>query len=367
MKFRSCFFLFIFFLHETPILSLNNPKDIYTEFKIIKGVNIGNWLEGQNSNVIPNISKMSFGVEDVDSIAMYGFDHIRLPISERMILKEKNEINSEVMMLVHKILRQCEKRKLKVIFDLHGVNYHDECFLDRVSEREKYNLLRIWRVLLNELEQYPVEMLAYELLNKPNMKTDDQWNNISNALIKYIRKRNTRRVIILGSNNNTVDKIDKLEIPRGDPNIIISFHFYEPSLLTKYRAAYAAFGRIKFKEKLVYPGFLVSDSNYYYLNNNDRKIVEPYRNYYNRNTIKSRLKKAVAYSKNNGAKLYLSEFGCLPNNGVETQNAWIKDIVSVCRELNIAYCLWEYNSGFGFIDRKTKKIRNSQMLDILTK
>ena len=165
-------------------------------------------------------------------------------------------------------------------------------------------------------------MLAYELLNKPNMKTDDQWNNISNALIKYIRKRNTRRVIILGSNNNTVDKIDKLEIPRGDPNIIISFHFYEPSLLTKYRAAYAAFGRIKFKEKLVYPGFLVSDSNYYYLNNNDRKIVEPYRNYYNRNTIKSRLKKAVAYSKNNGAKLYLSEFGCLPNNGVETQNAW---------------------------------------------
>ena len=348
-----CFFL---------LLLSNNSSAKDVSFHITKGVSIGTWLTDNNAK-IDDACKI-FDVGDVDSLAKYGFDHIRIPVSESILFHNDGLLNRSVWALVHKIIRRCRANSIRVVFDLHKVNNYYIDNWDGVT-KESQNLIRIWTTILNELEKYPEEILAYELLNKANSKDHQRWNAVSNLLIKYIRSRNKKRIIVIGSNgNNKVDNIKYLETPLNDSNIIICFHFYEPSLLTKYKAVYTQFGKIRFKEALNYPGNLVTNSNYDRLTDKEKKIVAPYRRAYDRNYIKARFSSAVKYAKNHNVKLYLSEFGCLPNNGGKTRLAWLTDVISVCKEYKIPFCLWDYNSGFGFVDRKTGKI-DREMLRVV--
>lgn len=340
-----------------------------TNFKIKKGVNIGNWLS--SSKLRGEERAKIFTTDDIDKLASYGFDHLRLPVSEDQMFTKEGEIDKEAMSLAHTIIRQCRKKHMRIIFDLHITrSHHFSVGENRLwsSKESQDSLVRMWKLFMKELEKYPEDFLAYELLNEPVAPKNEQWNDLSELLIKTIRSVNKRRVIVLGSNKwQAPPFIEKLELPQGDKNIILSFHFYEPTLLTHYGAKWhRRFGKLKMKNTMDYPGLLVNDDNYNSLSEEEKKLVEPYRKVFDLEFMRKRWEPAIKFAKKKGLKLYLGEFGCLPYNSNETRLRWLKDVVSLCKEYNIAYCLWEYNNVFGFAERGTGIIKNQEMLRILT-
>ena len=343
-------------------------KTIKTKFDIRKGVNIGNWLEDRNisEEQLPYL----FTLKDVDKLSSYGFDHVRLPISEMVITNQDGSIKGNIVRLIHRTIKQCKKNKIKVILDLHRVkaNFYKENEESALINKGSLAIETIWQILMKEFEKYPENLLAYEILNEPVTPNDDQWNKIAGSIMKSIRERNQKRVIILGSNRlNDVGRIANLSIPLDDPNIILSFHYYEPFLLTHYGASWTGLRNLKYSTKLNYPGILINDSCYNNLDENDKQIIAPYRTKYDKSYIRKNWMTAIEFARFNSLRLYLGEFGCLPNCGERARLSWIKDVVSLCKEYNIAYSLWEYNSGFGFVNRKTGEIVNQQLLDIVVK
>ena len=358
------------------VLTLNscgrqNVIEKPTSFEICKGVNLGNWVS--ESPLRGERRAKVFTMDDIDKLASYGFDHLRLPVDEDHLFNESGRADEETLSLIHETITRCKKNGMRIILDIHSIKSHtfkssrinENTLWD--SEDEQDHFVKIWQLLMDEFEKYSEHLVAYELLNEPTANNDEQWNHVANMLIKIIRSVNKERVIILGSNRwNSVGRIENLDIPSDDPNIILSFHFYEPLLLTHYEASFNKFANLKMPQKLKYPGILFSDSVYNRLSAKDQELVKPYRRDYNKHYFLKQWKPAIDFAARKGLKLYLGEFGCLPAAGEKTRLAWLNDVVSLCQEYNIAYSLWEYNNVFGFAERGTGKVKNHEMLKILT-
>lgn len=350
----------------TSCSSVDKP----TEFEFQKGVNIGNWLS--QSDIMDERRLQIFTEQDIELLADNGFDHIRLPVDEVQLFNEDMTLNESTVQILHHTINACLKHDLKVIFDLHILRAHH--FLDEhaalwSSPAEQDKLVEMWKVIQGLLRQYPVTDVAYELLNEAVAPTDEQWANLMLRIVEMIRQTEKERVIVLGANmQNTASHVKNIKVPKGDKNIILSFHFYEPLLLTHYQASWTPLRILHFDGSMQYPGQLIPDEVYNKLSGEEKAVVEPYHHSYNREWILQLWSEAIAYAKAKGLKLYLGEFGCLVNCGEHLRLAWLKDVVDLARQNDIPYSLWEYNGQFGFANRwKKGEITNQALMDVLIK
>jgi endoglucanase len=78
--------------------------------------------------------------------------------------------------------------------------------------------------------------LAFELLTEIVLLDSLSWNQLAQQIITRIRGIESERVIIVGGNNyNAVNEVNNLRI-NPDPNILYTFHFYEPMVITHQKA-----------------------------------------------------------------------------------------------------------------------------------
>ena len=234
---------------------------------------------------------------------------------------------------------------------------------------EQDKLVEMWKVIQSLLRQYPVTDVAYELLNEAVAPTDEQWANLMLRIVEMIRQTEKDRVIVLGANmQNNVAHVKNIKVPEGDKNIILSFHFYEPLLITHYQASWTPLRILNFDGPMEYPGQLIPDEVYNKLSDEEKAVVKPYHYSYNQEWMRQTWSDAIAYAKSKGLTLYLGEFGCMVNCGENIRLAWLKDVVDLARQNNIPYALWEYSAQFGFADRWNKgKITNQALMDVLVK
>lgn len=335
-----------------------------TNFDIKQGVNIGCWLS--QSHIVDERREQIFTEQDIDLLVNAGFDHIRLPVDEVQLFNEDMSLNEETLRILHNTIDNCLEKGLKVIFDLHIIRSHH--FLDNHAAlwsdpAEQDKLVDMWRVIQNQLSHYPVTEVAYELLNEAVAPDDEQWAALMLRIVKVIRQSEKDRIIVLGANQqNHAAHVKNILVPEGDPNIMLSFHFYEPLLITHYQAMWTPLRILNFNGSMCYPGQLIPDEVYAGLSDEEKKVVEPYNQSYDKEWIRSYWSEAIEYSKQKGLKLYLGEFGCLANCGEEVRLAWLSDVVDLARELGIAYSFWEYNKEFGFADRWEKGVITNEAL-----
>ena len=80
-------------------------------------------------------------------------------------------------------------------------------------------------------------------------------------------------MLVIGSNMwQGVGTFPFLKVPEGDKHIMLSFHFYEPFLLTHYRAGWTDLAN--FGGNVHYPGMLVSKEEMAGLAEADRKLLQ---------------------------------------------------------------------------------------------
>ncbi len=335
-----------------------------TKFEIEKGVNIAHWLS--QSQKRGEERKNYFQKEEVKYLSSLGYDHLRLPVDEEQLFATDGTLDQETLSLVHNFILWCKEYNLRVVFDLHILRSHHfgndvRPLWKEESEQDKF--VTMWLAINKELQHYPEDLLAFELLNEPVAPDNSDWSGLAARTIKALREVAPQRMIIVGSNSfNSVTTVDKLEIPQGDTNLILSFHYYEPYALTHYQAHWSPFKTLD--AKLYYPGQLISKQEYEKLTDEEKEIMAPYNRVYNRETIAAEVSKAQSFADSLNVKLYCGEFGCLPHVSDESRYAWYRDMISIFNEYNIAYTSWEYKEIFGFCNRDGS-LKDNQLLNIL--
>ncbi len=199
-------------------------------------------------------------------------------------------------------------------------------------------------------------------MNEPVADDPEDWNKLFEKAVVIIRKAEPNRKIVIGSNRwQSPDTFDKLRIPETDKNIILSFHMYEPFLLTHHEASWT--GIKDYKGPVNYPGVIVKEEDIKNLPDTLQNEILKNKNFYNKDTIAAHFAKPIAMAKQYNLPLYCGEWGCLTTVPDSARFQWFRDVKSVLEENNIAWATWEYKSDFGIINKKGQE--EKELIQIL--
>ncbi|MEO7975949.1 cellulase family glycosylhydrolase [Flavobacterium sp.] len=243
---------------------------------------------------------------DIDSLAAWGFNSIRLPMHYNLytpaIEEEKNgEITwiNEGFTMTDNVLKWCEENKIYLILDLHaapGGQGNDAAISDYdttkpslwESKANQKKMVALWKKLAARYKDNPW-IGAYDIINEPNWNfngtnkngCDENSNGplreLMIAVTKAIREVDKNHLIFIEGNcwGNNYNGI----FPLWDENMALSFH-----------------------------------------------------KYWNYNTTAS-IQKMLDYRTQYNVPLWLGESG-------ENSNVWFKDAISLVEKNNIGWAFW---------------------------
>jgi endoglucanase len=323
------------------------------KFTIHRGLNTSHWLSQSDLRGLEREQYMQ--ERDFRKIAEMGYDHVRIPIDEEQMWDEKGNKNEDAFQLLHNAIKWSFENNLRVIVDLHILRSHHfnsdsiRLWTDPEAQHQFWNF---WEQLSEELKQYPIDKLAYELLNEAVADNPEDWNNLIAEGIKTIRINEPTRTIIVGSNRwQEVYSFPELKIPEKDTNIILSFHFYEPFIITHYKTWWNPL--YPYDGNLNYPGYTVDTTEYANWDGEVLNILKEQNGYYSRAVFHEKINIAVETAKKYNLPLYCGEFGCYPSTPLILRQLVYKDLISVFKENNIAWCHWNYKNDFPVVDAET--------------
>lgn len=333
------------------------------DFAIRRGTNISHWLS-QSSRRGEERAKF-FTEKDVEYIASLGFDHIRLPVDEEQLWDEAGSKEPEAFALLHSAIDWARKKNLRVIVDLHILRSHHFNAAEKplwTDPKAQEKFISLWRDLSAELSKYPLALVAYELMNEPVADDPEDWNKLVDKAVRAIRRTEPHRKIVIGSNKwQSVGTFDQLRIPEGDRDIILSFHFYTPMLITHYRASWTSVG--KYQGSVNYPGQLVDPSEIEKLEPEIAGIVKNNNGVWDREKLEAQLAKPLALAKKLDLPLYCGEWGAISGAPQEARLQWYRDMRANLEKRGIAWATWDYKGGFGILGRGGRP--NEDMIQIL--
>ncbi len=323
-------------------------------FAIQRGTNISHWLS-QDFGWAPR--EKWFTEKDVRFIAEQGFDHIRLPVDEKELwTKDGQPIESEFKRLVTAI-EWSRQAGLRVIVDLHTLNSHHFNAANEglkitlwTDAKEQEHLRQLWRDLSTRLRHFPVDLVAYEILNEPVADNPEDWNKLVAKCYTMLRALEPNRVMVFGANRwQMPENLPFLKVPAGDKNIILSFHTYAPLLFTHYKADWVP--TKVYTGPVNYPGPIVDAATFANLTANyDESLKNQIGNAaadWGPARLRQECEPAIRRAKELGLQLYCGEFGCLPTVPRVARLAYYRDLIALFDAEGIAYANWEYKGDFG--------------------
>jgi endoglucanase len=285
----SCFFLFLFFCVVTAsaqgFLKADATHIVDESGKeiILRGIGLGGWMlqepymlqlggfAGTQQEIKARLNDL-IGQErtdsfyaawlandvrksDVDSLAAWGFNSIRLPMHYNLFTlpvdKEpeagKNTWLEKGFVLTDSLLQWCKSNKIYLILDLHAApngQGNDRAISDRdtskpslwQSEAAQQKTIALWRKLAERYANEPW-IGGYDLINEPNWgftNTSDK-NGLAEQqngplkklymeLTRTIREMDKKHMLIIEGNGwgNNYNGI----FPLWDGNMVVSFHKY---------------------------------------------------------------------------------------------------------------------------------------------
>ena len=319
-------------------------------FTVQRGINISHWLS--QSGARGPFREHFFTEKDVAYIASEGFDHVRIPVDEEQLFLADGSKDTVAFALLHNALSWCRQYNLRAIVDLHILRSHNFNAAEKplfTDERAQELFFECWRKISSELKDYSNGWVAYELMNEPVADDPEQWNRLVVRCVDEIRKLEPERMLVIGSNRwQSFDTVKDLYIPEGDKNILISFHYYHPFLLTHYQASWVA--EREYTGGVHYPGPVVLRED---LAAVSPEIASRYSSWasqvYDKKAFARDFQEVLDVAQKYGVSVYCGEYGCINSSPVPDRLRWWRDINEVFDELGIARAVWDYKGSFGIL------------------
>ena len=347
--------------------------DGVNNFRIKRGTNLSHWLS-QNNEDRGEARRQHIQEDDFARLDSLGFDFVRIPIDEVQFWDEEGNKLPEAWDLLTFALDMCGKYHLRAIVDLHiirshyfnAVNEEDQAANTLfTSEKSQQDLINLWYQLSDALKGYSNDSVAYEFMNEPVAEDHEQWNQLIAKVHKALREREPQRTLVIGSNMwQSFGTIKYLKVPEGDKNIVLSFHYYNPMILTHYGAWWTPIG--KYTGKVNYPGVLVSKEDYDAAPEAIKPDLKPYtEQVWDINMIRAQFKDAIEAAKKYDLQLFCGEWGVYEPVDRELAYNWYRDMLTVFDEFNIAWTTWCYDADFGFWDQQRHTYKDRPLVELL--
>jgi len=255
-----------------------------------------------------------------------GFDFVRVNLHAFRHMDAKNQLTPAFFERLDWIVKNATAAGLSVILDEHDFN---ACANDVETCRTR--LSAFWTQVAPRYQDAPPTVL-FELLNEPHAKLDaDTWNALFPEILAIVRQTNpTRRIVIGPTQWNSREKLHTLKLPADDPNIVATFHYYDPFSFTHQGAPWV-------EEMKTVKGVTWGSGA-------------------DRAELAANFDKVAAWSKANNRQVLLGEFGAYDGSGTPTamRTAYTEAVAREAERHGFAWAYWQFDSDFILWDMKKK-------------
>lgn len=320
------------------------------------GANLGGWIS-QYGEYDQDHFEEFIGEEDVERIASWGMDHVRLPVDYPVLADEETgEYSEGGFSYVDDCLSWCEEHGLNLIVDLHkapGYSFNtleENRLFDEESLQDRF--VELWEKMAERYASYGDE-LAFELVNEVVEPTSDRWNALAHRTIDTIREIDPDRYVVYGGNNyNSVDELENIELVEGDDRVVYTFHFYKPFLFTHQFASWSDVTSA-YDQEVRYPGEYPNLAGFL---EDHPEYAEGYERFVgteiDADLLERQLQPAVDFVAETGETVYCGEYGVIDDAPIESRINWYRDVVDFFNEHGIGRACWSYKRmNFGLVDR----------------
>ncbi len=329
--------------------------------KLKRGINLGGYL----SQCVHSQAHYEEFLceEDIQKIAGWGFDHVRLPVDYEVFEDAEGNVREAGYGYVGCVQSWCQTYGLDMILDLHkayGYDFNDagdsEANTLFHSEALQQRFISLWKKIA--LRFGSCSNVAFELLNEVvENENAAAWNELIQRTVSAIRVITDTPIIYGGIQWNSASTLKLLEIPKHK-NIIFTFHFYEPLLFTHQKAHWVK--TIDPEKDIFYPETM----SYYKLlskpiGEQGEAVLRVKAETMGTEFVEEMICEAIDAAKAAGVELYCGEFGVIDQAPVRDTMNWFRDVHEVFEKHDIGCSIWTYKEmDFGLTGSHYDSIRD---------
>ncbi|MEL6528851.1 MAG: glycoside hydrolase family 5 protein [Pseudomonadota bacterium] len=306
--------------------------EIAKDFQMKRCVNMGNALEAPNGAPWGRL----YSKEDYQRIAAAGFDTVRIPVrwSDYTGPAPTFRIHPDFAEVVDNNVKWALTSGLNVVLNIH---HFEEIMENPEEQKERYRAL--WDQISLRYSKLPSNVW-FETLNEPNKNLKGaEMRQLQAMALQIIRGDNPDRIVILGGEEWSGITSLATNLSTEDPNVVYTFHYYDPFNFTHQQASWLGENMPKGKR-----GWGSSEDKAELAN-----AVE----------IATSFRTAVK------RPVFLGEFGVHSPVDNDERVEWAGAVKTAMEAADIPWCLWAYGNTFALYT--DEKGWDMDMLSALTK
>jgi hypothetical protein len=305
-----------------------------------RGVNITGWFRFPVSRD-PAVLSNYMSDQALADLRAAGFDFVRLPVDPAVVA------TPAARLILVNAIRRIQRQQLTVIVSVHPVDWRLET---EPADRER--LIDFWRTLAPALRPLDPAHTVPEVLNEPVFPGNPAaWANLQHQALAVIRRALPDVTVVLTGHDWGCIKGLLSLTPEPDPNVLYSFHFYDPVELTAlapYRQGLdrAALARLPFPEDSRTDCETISDAA---RDPATRDLMHFYCKLgWDQEKVTQEIDAAASWANEHHVRLIAGEFGATAQLNPAARRAWLQTIRSTLAARGIPWALWGYDDVMGF-------------------
>lgn len=339
-------------------------SSLYSQAPFSRGVNLTGWFQEESAG---SVQFTKFTKKDIADIKSLGCDVVRLPIAFHDMTSGSPLyiIDPLLFTFLDSVVTWCEDLHIYLILDNHSFDPDVD-----TSPAIETILTKVWEQMAVHYKNRS-DYVLYEILNEPHGISTSSWGIIQNNVINTIRTKDTKHTIVAGGSGfNSYTELKNLPV-NSDPNILYTFHFYDPFVFTHQGASWSSPSMVPLSgvpfpynaaEMPACPESLKGS----WIEGN----INSYPANGNISHIKTLIDNAVTFRNSRGVNVFCGEFGVyIPNSDNTDRCYWYKVVKDYLNEKNIPWTIWDYKGGFGLFNKGSDEFfehdLNVKLLDSL--
>ncbi len=345
--------------HTSPPSVVTAPKAAATHGatarldRLRRAVNVTRWFWLPENGGGPAHFAGYLDDAELSALRRAGFGAVRLVVAPKLFLQPDapGSLRPEIRFLDAAIDRILA-RDLAVVLDIQD----DDKAAWETQPAYVSAMLAFWTALGARYAARDPERLFFEIVNEPRFEgRGAEWEAMQARFVAAIRGvAPSHTLIVTGSGWGGIEGLLALR-PLGDPNLVYSFHFYEPFPFTHQGATWAD-PALADLHGVPYPTSPAACDAAIAGAATDaaRGTIRKYcTEGWSAATVHQRLTRVKEWAARHRVQVWMGEFGAYCK-GVDPAGrvAWIRDTASAADALGIGWALWGYDDCFGLGRRR---------------
>jgi endoglucanase len=319
-----------------------------------RGINTSDWF-AQSSDYSVQRLRTFTTPDDIRLIRHLGFDHIRISIDADPLLawQRKQPTGAAFMEELDAIVKLAIEQKLAVVIDVHPQTRYKQSLLQGDEPVKHFAML--WSSLATHFASFDPDYVFFEIMNEPEQPDTYRWQGIQSLVAEQIRSAAPSNTIIAcGARWSGLEDLLPLQ-PLALPNIIYTFHDYEPFAFTHQGATWTD-PAVQPLRNVPYPSTPENVAK-----NLEQEptlagqfFVQQYGlARWDAHRIDVTLSFAERWSQLHHAPVYVGEFGVhRPYADPAARAHWLKDMRTMLEKHHLGWAMWDYQDNFGAVTKK---------------